>query len=483
MATGYTPSGLSLNQPSVISAPNSYNILSAQTLASFSILKPDVASEFVRRFGRQNDLITMFERLNFKKRITNSTIFRHYEEDRLHTPVILANTSGGAAGAAVVVNVAAADVFEVTQAAPYIGNAKQDIILPVVGDTGHFENNVECQVLAVDASGPTFTVAPVDSTESVPTIVDGDKFIITSNAAVEFNKPRTSRSSRVIYFQNQTQIFRTDYKSSETAGSEQVWVEFEGGNRWYYLDLPNTHKRHKDNIAMGLLFGKEITNAVINQTPGFEELKKTRGLVPIIEASGIEESYTAGEMELADWRTHNSTLMEQAASNNRLLMCSQDFRDDINTLVREGDGMDKGGFNQDSRASIIFREFNGGVQAVDFDVDVFKFGGFTYNVQVNRAFSDPTQLGAISKYKNFCVELPMDEVSIYEELGGSPVSVPSHQVVYKSSRKGGDREIIDVYRDIEQTGEDSWEHHMITECGLQTNAINHSAVWVGEESN
>lgn len=480
---GYTPAGIAGNSPqSVGVSATSTNFLGALTLNDFAVTEPDVDPELTKRYGYQDDIISMYEKLGLRRRITNSSIFRHFEEERLHAPVVCAVTTGGAAGATVTVNIAAADVFDVGQSDPYIGAGVVETVVPRIGDVGFWSDNVECVVTAVDGSGPTFDATPTQSGESVPTLSAGDEFTITSSVANEGSDftTRGSKSSRVIYYQNNVQIFSDFNKITASARGEQVWIDFVGehgsGKYWYYYDMDRFFKRHRQSIAHGCMFGKSVTNTTLAGIAGFETAKKTQGLVPTIAASGITEAYVSGGMTLADLDNLTEGLTEQMASNEYMLLNSQGFRRDINKLIREGDGAD---FLQANRASVLFEQFNGGVQSVDFDIDSVKYLGYNFHLKTQRAFSDPTQLGNIAEYNNYAIGLPMGEVNIYEELGGSYVSTPAMQVVNKADGMGGDRSMKEYMRGPEVTFTDNFEHSLVTECGIETNAINHCFIMPG----
>lgn len=471
------------NTPSVVATPTNYNFLGAQTFNDFAVLQPDANPELTKRYGYQDDIVSMMEKLGMTKRTTNSSIFRHWEEDRLHAPIVMATTTGGAANAAVEVNIASSDVMSIGQTEPYIGSGTTDVVFPIVGDVGFFENNVEAYVTAVDPDAPSFTVCPTQLGEAIPTVADGDKFTITSQASVEGSDRPASKTGRVIYYENNTQIIRTSYDITGTARGEIVWIDFVGkygaGKYWYYKDMDDAWKRHKQKIAHANIFGQNITNTTLVGLTGLSTLKKTKGLVPTIKESGIVEEYVSGDLTLDDIGSLTDSLLEQMAGNDYVLLNSNGLRKDFNKLFREGDGVD---FTQADRSSIIFANFNGGVQSVDFDVDVAKYLGFNFHLKTQRTFSDPTQLGNIAAYQNFAIGIPMGEVNIYEELGGDYVKTPAAAVVYKGDGKGGDRRMVEVARGIEQTGKDTMEHDMLTECGIETYAINHSFTLEGVAS-
>lgn len=479
---GYTPVGIGGNSPQAVATPLTYNFLGAQELNGFAILEPDVNPELTKRFGRQDDIVSMFEALGMTRRLSNSTIFRHYEEERLHAPVTCDTTSAGSANAAVEVAIASGDVFAIDQEAPYIGSASTDAVVPRVNDWGFFPDGTEAIVTAVDPSTPSFTVYPTQLGENIPAVQANDKFVILGNAMDEGSSTRASKSSRIIYYENNMQIVREDYESTGSARGEAVWVDFNGkygaGNYWFYYDMDRTYKRWVDAKAHAAIFGKTITNTTLpNSVAAAETIKKTLGLVPTIEASGSTESYVAGSMGLEDFSNISDVLMEQAAPNDYVLLCSHNFRKDINTLAREGDGSS---FDQDNRASIIFANWNGGVQKVDFDIDVMKLNGFNYHIKQQRTFSDPTQLGAVTKYQDFAIGLPMGEANIYEEIGGSYVSVPSCAIVYKGDGAGGDRSMVESVRGIDITGDDKINHTLLCEFGLETYAANHMFTFNGD---
>jgi hypothetical protein len=473
---GYTPSGLAGNSPQNVSlARTNYNFLGALEAANFAAIKPDVNPELTRRYGMQDDLITMFEKIGFKRRISGNTIFRHYEEERLHAPIVLDTTTGGQGnGVTVTVNIASSDVFDIDQEAPYIGSSSTSAVVPKIGDVGYFSNNVECLVTDVDASAGTFDATPTQADEEVPNITAGDEFIILSRANEEGSEQGESTSGRVIYYQNNVQILRSDYKITNTALGEEMWINFQGkygaGPHWYYYDMDRFYKRHKQYVANSMLFGKEITNTALANIAGFSTTKKTKGLIPTIEDSGITESYVADSMDLDDLGNVIESLKEQMSPNQYAILCDNTWRRDFNKLIREGDGAD---FIQDDRASILFAQFNGGVQKVDFDVDAFKFLGYQLNIKEQNAFNDPTQLKGIDKYNGFAVGIPVGEVNIREELNAGTTSVPTLNVVYKADGMGGDREHDEYVLTPAQTGRDTMEHFIITEGGVETNAINH----------
>ena len=470
---GYTPVGIGGNAPKAVGSPLTYNFLGAQTLNNFAVLNPDVDPDLTKRYGNQKDIITMFEKLGMVRKLSNSTIFRHFEEDRLHAPVAMAATNAGLANAGVVIAIAAGDVFDIGQTSPYIGAAVTEAIVPRVNDVGFFPNGVEGIVTAIDPATPSFTVSPTQLGENIPAILNGDLFVITTNAVQEGSGVRQSKSSRVILYENNMQIVREDYSSTGSARGEAIWFtpggEYGSGQYWFYYDMDRTFRRFKDAKAMAAIFGKSITNTTLAGIAGFETVKKTLGLVPTIEASGNVEAYVAGAITLADFSNISDVLMEQGAPNQYLMLCSHNFRKDINTLARQGDGAT---FNQAGRSSIVFAEWNGGVQSVDFDLDVMKLNGFEYNICQQRTFSDPTQLGAVAKYQNFCVGIPMGTTNIYEEIGGDHVEVPSVAVVYKGDGSSGDRSLIETVRGIDITGEDRIQHTLLSEFGIETYAAN-----------
>jgi len=481
---GYTPQGLAGNSPQNVSTPTTYNFLGAVALNNFAVLRPDVNPDLTKRYGPQEDIVSMFEKLGLTRRITGSSIYRHYEEERLMAPVVLAATTGGQGnGVTLTVNIATTDVFDIDQEAPYIGTASTEAVVPQVNDTGFFANNVEAVVTAVAADGSTFDATPVQVDQEIPTVSDGDEFIIMGRANKESSTKGTSVTGRVIYYQNNVQILRSDQKITGTAIGEDTWINFDGkygsGPHWFYYDMDRFFKRHKQYISNQMLIGNEVTNPALAAISGFETVKKTKGLIPTVEDSGISESYVADSMDLDDFANITEELDEQMAPNEYMILCSLGWRKDFNKLIREGDGTD---FIQDDRASIIFSQFNGGVQAVDFDVDRVKYLGYTFNIKAQRAFSDPTQYKGITKYQDFALGLPMGEANIYEELGAQPTTVPSMNVVYKKDGFGGDRALVEEMQTMKETGEDAFEHILLTEGGIEVNAVNHCFTMNGDAS-
>jgi len=489
----YTPSGIgSTNTPTLVgNQATTYNFLGSVGVQQLSLLYPDVAPYLVPRYGKQKiGLIKILEKIGLTQSVGESSIIRHWEEDFIHGRIPLATTGGGAAGVAHTVDIAAAGVFDEDQTAPYVGTNTNEKITPILNDIVQFSNGVEAVVTAVNVAGPDFTCVPVDPADSIPAVQNGDFCIIKGSTVREGSTARQSKNSRVIYYENYMMRHRNDIKVTGTAGGEKIWFTVpkrDGApgteNVWTTKAYLDGIDRHKNELDMLVLDGKAITNPALTAIAGFETVTKTEGLIQTVESAGNVSNYTINNMSLTDIEDLIDSFLRFKAPKDQLVFCGFGFYKNFNSLVREGDGMDL--FASGGPGRIIFREFSGGNQEIDLDINKFSYLGFNFYTEALDLFADVQTLGSVDKYPALGLFCPIGNAVRYlDENPESSATVPTLELVSKRDQNGQSRYHVETYTGMQvgNTDEDAWNAHVVSEFALRVAAVNRFGVMLGQAS-
>ncbi len=487
---GYSPSGIgSTNTPTTVAnQPTNYNYLGSLELQNFSVLYPDVAPDLVKRYGYQSLIGCMKQHFGAGSRTSGSSIVRHFEEDFIHGRIALDTTTGGAAGASVTYNFLSSDVLAVGQEAPYIGSGTADVAPPFPYAIIQFSDGVEAIITAVDVSAETFVAYPIDPADSLPAAANTDFAIIKGTSVQEGSTGIQSRNSRVIYYENYMMRHRSEQEITGTAGGELIWFDVPKRNGapglekvWTAKAIGDSYLRHMNEMEMMLLDGKAITNTAIAGVAGFETVTKTEGLIETITNAGNVSNYTAGAMTLADLKDLTDSFLRFKAPKSHLVPCGYEFYNDINKLVREGDGADlfaSGG------GRIVFRQFSGGTQEVDLDIKKLSYLGFDMALMPMDLFADEQTLGGVDKYPNLGVFIPVGNVTTFlDENRDSSETVPTLNIVGKQGFGGESREyqewLIGKGLGVANDSFDGIKWNALSEFALEVNAVNRFGIMQG----
>lgn len=492
---GFTPAGNgATNQPANPAAPTTLNWINALDLSDLNrVLKPDILGDLVSRYGKQSMSDLFVGTFGAKYSLVENHVFSHWEEDFIHGKVVLATTTGGAAGAGVTYNIGTSDVIEVGQTTPpYIGSGTTDYATPYVGATIQFTNGVEAIVTAVAADFTTFTAYPVDITDSLPNVTDGDVVIIKGTTVGEGASKVDSRNSRLIQFENIVGNSRQDALITDIAASSFLWFDvptdiktMSGPLRrvWTHKAFADTYQRHCNEIDMTLLDGKRITNTNLTAVAGNETLKKTEGMIHIIESSGNVKDYTIGAMTLDDLDDLILSFRRFKAPNDMYVPCGYNFYKDLNQLVREGDGIDL--FAADTPGRLNFGQFNGAKQEVNLDIDIVTRLGYRFAMDPQALFDDPQLLGNVTKYTNMGIFVPVGNAVRYNANDPTTArTVPGMEIVSVPNPKTGqawmkDEFITGSLFGVPTTSQSVGEYHVRSYFGLRLAGVNRYGIMQG----
>ena len=203
----------------------------------------------------------------------------------------------------------------------------------------------------------------------------------------------------------------------------------------------------------------------------------TKGLIPQISADGNVEIVAAGTaagiggMTLLDLENMTKSLQKNRGSRENMVYCGHDFKIDFDYMVLENDFLKNGG--------IEYASFAGMDQMVSFSVDAIEFGGFKFAPKVLDIFSDPNFLGASNApYGSMGIVIPMDDTVVYNSMNSSSgVTVPSLQLV---SMEGRDymEWVTGKGMNAATSGDDFFEVHFLSHCGLEVSALNRFGLFV-----
>lgn len=493
---GYT-NPLQVNQPSggMSTGATSYatvdNYIGAEATASAlgALHKPEVDEEIVRRYGR-DDLTGLLSSVpGYTTAIKNRKEYFHFEKDFIHG-VINATATEGAAGAAVTFTLATSGDAQISyNVSPYTSTATNDVIVPQVKDILLLPSRIEVIVLSVTLGGAgatTFSAAPLDPLDVIPTLVGTEEIIIKTNAEAEGSlEVGKTRNSKLLLYQNNMGIHRRKHVVTGSEMGEQIWVKAEGrfgsGMYWHYEGINDEYHRFKNEEEMTHFDGKKITNTVVSNTAGFETITKTEGLVETIDSYGTSHDYGAALL-LADVKVMTKSLDKFKGDKVNLTLSGYNFREQFNALWRTGDGISDG-TNDTSR--INFANGNGlADMAVNLDFERAKLLGYTFVIKQTNAFSDPTTLGAEGLgYTDMGIVIPTGNSVVYNDLNdaGSKTTVKSIQLNYKVEQNGISR----LYKEwvtggaggASTNGEDNMTIWFLSENGLELSAINKYGMW------
>lgn len=408
--------------PSALRSAASWNYLNSVSLPE-GLLKPQVGSSLVRRYGTQS-LTGLMQELGLTERV-ESIIFNHYEEDFIHEVIKVENASAGAANAVVTLTVQSDYRFSISNNnSPYVASGSTTVTMPRVYDIVEFEDGTVAQVTAV--SGNTFDVAPVVSGENIPAVTTSSVIINTGRANVEGGTTPDGIQTQLLSYTNNTMILDDAYVVYEGGAAAITWLDNlgESGNEsyWYLEGINNTKTRFENFCEMTAMTGKKITNTTLAGTSGFGTSKITEGFIPFIENYGNVENYTKNSWSETDLDNLVDELNKYKAAEENMILAGLPLRRQFDTYLRASAGLTDGGIIY----STLPEE-----KAVNLGFKSFTKDGYTFHLKRYDVFTDVKTLGASDnfKYPHLGLVAPLDETSLPDPQGGT-TSVPSFSIAY-----------------------------------------------------
>jgi len=470
-------------QPATVKVASEYNYLNSLALAE-GLHKPELSSVYVQRYGRQ-DMTGLLELLGNKKAVNNIK-FSHYEQERIHGVVYVGTAIAAATSATWTATLGSTSQYDYAGQSPYASTgttynayALQPYdIIEVNGSTS----------IVKSVSGAAFTAASYNGV--VPTIATSDPIIVKGSAHPEGSSAPSSRNSRVISYSNYLQIMRRTHKVTGTEYGSKSWIEVEGKNGqkgyfWYLQGVADEYHRFLNEREATLLTGSDFAGNLAGLASGTTSsfgdsgsITMTKGMIPQISADGNVEAYST--LAITDFSNMATYLQKNRGARENVLYCGHNFKLGVDAIINSAGG----GFLQ-SNGAVQFAAFQGVEnQEVKFSIDAIEYGGFKYALKVLDIFSDPNLLGYTGGiYGDLGIVVPLDDTVVYNGMNSSTgVMVPSMQLNYLATDDGG-RDYVEWVTGkgmgAATSGDDFFEVHMLSHCGIELSAINRFGLFVG----
>lgn len=475
--------------PASVKVASEYNYLNSLDLAE-GLHKPEVSPVYVQRYGRQ-DITGMLEMLGNKKAVNNPQ-FSHYEQERIHGVVRLSASAASASGSGITLAGTAAAGYTYTYSGQSPYPTADSFSANVLSQNDVIEvNGFTMYVTAVN--GNAFSAISYDSSATRPAIAVTDDIIVKGQASPEGSSAPDSRNSRVISYTNYLQIMRRSHKVTGTEFGTKTWIEVEGKNGekgyfWYLQGVADEYHRFLNEREAMLLTGENFQANLAGLagigTASFGDANSTtftRGLIPQISADGNVEAYTSGSLAITDIENMVKALQKNRGARESMVACGHNFKLDVDALINDPSGsafLGGGG-------AIQFAAFQGVEnQEVRFSIDAIEYGGYKFALKTMDIFSDPNFLGyAGGIYGEIGIVIPMDDTVVYNSMNSSTgTMVPSLTLNYLDNDEGG-RDYMEWVTGkglgAATSGDDFFEVHMLSHCGLEVSALNRFGLFVG----
>lgn len=411
--------------PSTVQSPTTYNYVSSLDLVQ-NLHKPEIDSEFVRRYGDQN--LTGFMEMQGYMNPVSAIEYTHFEDDWLHEVVRPSVQAGGAAGATV--SLTAQDSFAVqNQNSPYIATGTTNVYTPRDQDIVMFPDRTLALVTGV--AGASFDVTPLQAGDSIPATTTADEIVIIGNAHAEQSGQPLSRNGRVNRYTNNLMIKKSTNTVSGTEAGVQTWIEVPDKNGrmgylWYFESGYQEYRRFMNECEMTMLLGEKITNPTLAGIAGQETTTVTEGLLPFIENNGNIIGYSSiTGFTLADLDNAVKTLnREKGAKENTIwagINLSLGMDDTFLNLMQDG-AISYGAFNFNQDA------------AVNLQFSSVKRGNYVFHKKTYDLFNDQKTLGAVGQeFPDIAMVIPVGNVA----EGKTKMMVPSLRMNYLEGKGNG----------------------------------------------
>jgi hypothetical protein len=424
------------NAPQLTANGLTWSFVNSETvLASTLLHKPVLDPESVKRFGVQS--LQGLMRIAAKGKAMNpvsNIIYRHWEEDFLHSLVKVEVAVAGAANAAVSRTIQAGwqYTFPSSAQSPYISTSTSTVNPMQVNQIIVFPDGTEAIVTAVTPT--TFTCQPIVLGQNIPATTTADEIIITGNSWGEGTDQPGTRTTRLILYENNLQIMKASATVTGTEGATETTLFFPGmpgvagGNGYSNKLWIDSYLIYNNEVEMQLLIGQKTTNTVFaNASTDNATNIKTEGLIPWATNYGNVSTY-------------NATLGVTYQDMEDLCITQLDtYRGADEYTVWQGNLLNAGyqSFIRDDfrNGAIVYNTFgdSGKERAVNYGFSSVAMLGRTFHFKKYDVFSYPTLLGAAGQpYQGMGIFIPgNDFVKSYDSAtGGTTTSVPSLRCNY-----------------------------------------------------
>ena len=280
---------------------------------------------------------------------------------------------------------------------------------PVVGDLALYPNGMVGYVSSVSsATDPVCVIKPVNSSDNLPALTDGDLMSFFSNAYAEGTGVNQMRKSNLTKRSNKLQIFKTKTSVTDIAYGSKVEVEFKGKPYYFLKQQHDAYVKHRMDIAFAMLFGRasaSLTDAdsnSINTTSGLRDTIANSGGITGATGSG-------GAITLADVKSLSRTMDANRCPSEYFMYAGADFDNEFDEDLATAAPFVSGGIQYNA-----FGSGNGKAKALELGIDSIKLFGRTFHKKRFAALSHPkvSSTSAITQFADEAYLVPANQIKI-----------------------------------------------------------------------
>ena len=395
--------------------PSAFQVASSENYVStLSIHQPEVAEDFVNRYGDQS-LMGFLDAVGAMSPVSQRK-FEHYEDDWLHQNFTAAAVTIAAAGTSITMAAASSST----------GAATGSYFLRV-GDIVQNKHGEIALCTVRHATNGTATLVPYKNA-AWTAMAAADKYIIIGNEHEEGTGQPAGITPSANHYENYTMIMKDSFEVTGSEATNKVWFKVndaatgKSGYLWYLKGEGDTYKRFNNYCETQMLLGQVATNTALPGTIGAGGVSGTEGLVDFMR-SGNVQTYTAGTFGLVQFDAMIKKLDAAKGAKENTIWAGIDLSMDIDDSIATMAGMNAGG--------IQYGAFNGNKEiAVAFGFNSFTRGGYTFHKKIYDALSYSPMMGATGfDYTGMGLVIPGDS----GRDSKTREAIPSLRVRYKEA--------------------------------------------------
>lgn len=430
--------------------------------------KRDIYKKIFNRYREDEGIADMLLNLG-KKRVTDNTVFNHFEHDFLINEAVIEEARGTlptAPGEPLTVLITDDSHQEGGTKSPLI----EGDLVQVLG--------IKSLVVSVNKAAVgdhEYTIKPVDSDP-----VTGDDFtpLLGSlpnapmnwygNAFADGTFHPESKARKPIEQNNVTQIFKTKYETHGSVAANKSEVEIKGKPFYYLQGVEDALDRQMLAVNYSLTLGKRSSSLTDDTAPdGPGVVNTTEGLEESIRTKGINQIYPS--WTYAEFEKMTRSLDGQRAPGEYCAMLGTDLHLDHENELHDrqiNTGIDYTMFNKKTVGGRSMKGTEG--RAVSFGFDSYRMGGRTMHTKKWDALNYRPVTGFTdSPYLGMGFWMPMNTVKDAKNGKGLYTVL----LRYKQNDMGS-RFMKEFRRGQDITGKDAVEFNHQSEVGLQLAMVN-----------
>jgi hypothetical protein len=400
--------------------PSAFQVATSENYVStLSIHKPEIAEDFVNRYGEQS-LMGFLDAVGAMAPVSQRK-YEHYEDDYLHqnfkqtgTPTI---TTAGSP------NITLDDSYssDGTSAGNFflrVGDIVQNSYGEIALCTARPANNTATLVPYKNSSWTALTAA--------------DVLIIIGNEWEEGTGQPDGITPTANHYENYTMIMKDSFQVTGSEATNKIWFKVndaatgKSGYLWYLKGEGDTYKRFNNYCETQMLLGQVVTNtnaaiqplSYTTQTGG---INGTEGLIDFMRSGNSQTYNQLAGFNLSDFDSMIRTLDANRGAKENTMWCGIDLSlaiDDAVAAMFAGGGISYGAFNGSEEIGVAF-----GFKS-------FARGGYTFHKKAYEALSYSPMMGASGyNYAGMGLVIPGDK----GKDAKSRESIPSLRVRYKEA--------------------------------------------------